>query len=101
MTSKSSILNSYKLDSVFDEESVVHTITRSGKEVKTRWIREVELGSGAFGVVWREREEASKELRALKIISKRDVNIREVEAMIALQGVSLRAYSVLLVLTDM
>lgn len=58
-------------------------------EVKTKWTREKELGSGAFGIVWREREGVSKELRAVKVIPKRLVNIREIEALAELQDVGL------------
>lgn len=85
----------YKLNTVFDGDSVVHTTyksdlrTRQRKvEVKTRWRREEEMGSGAFGVVWRESAgEESGELRAVKIIPKRLLNLPEVDALVEVQDV--------------
>lgn len=83
----------YKLPSVFHGDTVVHTTYTSDLnagqrrvKVKTSWKREKELGSGAFGVVWRQREAGGK-LRAVKIISKLHLNLREVEALIQLQDV--------------
>lgn len=81
-----------KLDSVFHEDTVVHTTgLEAGKRIplKTTWKREKLLGTGAFGTVWREKEEGSGKLRAVKVISKLQLNVREVEALVALQDVSL------------
>lgn len=90
----STTLARYKFQTTFDNDSVEHTTHRSDVRskqrrvvVKTRWTREKELGSGAFGIVWREREKESKELRAVKIIPKRLLNLREVEALTELQDV--------------
>lgn len=90
----STTLARYKLHATFDGDSVEHTTHTSDLRsrqrrvhVKTRWTREKELGSGAFGVVWSEMEETTKELRAVKIIPKRMLNVREVEALAELQDV--------------
>lgn len=87
-------LDKYKFRTTFHPDSVEHTTHTSNLrsrqrrvEVKTKWTREKELGSGAFGVVWKEREEKSKELRAVKIILRRLINVREVEALAELQNV--------------
>lgn len=84
----STTLARYKIRTTFDVDYVEHTTHTSNLlskqrrvEVKTKWTREKELGSGAFGVVWREKEETSKQLRAVKIIPKRLLNVREVEAL--------------------
>lgn len=90
MASRTAILDRYKLDSLFDGDTVVHTTFESVVEVKTSWKRERKLGSGAFGVVWREKKEESEELRAVKVIPRQHVNLREVEALVALQDVSPR-----------
>lgn len=90
----------FKLETVFlDETSVVHTTHKSDTRlrqrkvpVKTTWVRETVLGHGAFGVVWREREKAGKgatdgELRAVKIVSKQHINVREVDVLAEMQDV--------------
>lgn len=89
-------LERFKLNCAFDGNTVVHTSYKSDLrlrqrrvEVKTTWTKETELGSGAFGVVWREREKESGELRAVKIVPKRLLNVREVEALADLQDVNL------------
>lgn len=86
----------YKFRTTFLQDCVEHITHTSDLqsrqrrvEVKTKWTREKELGSGAFGIVWKEREGISKELRAVKIIPKRLLNIREVEALAELQDVGL------------
>lgn len=92
----STTLARFKFHTTFDGDSVEHTTHRSDLQsrqrrivVKTRWTREKELGSGAYGIVWREREEASKELRAVKIIPKHMLNVREIEALAELQDVGI------------
>lgn len=58
--------------------------------IKTRWMRQKELGTGAFGVVWSEENKTTGELRAVKIIPKQHFkNLREVDAMAELQDVRL------------
>lgn len=90
----STTLARWKYHTTFDGDSIEHTTRTSDLrsrqrrvEVKTRWTREKELGSGAFGVVWREREGTSKDLRAVKIIPKGRLNLREVEVLAELQDV--------------
>lgn len=87
--------NRYKLESEFGENVVTHRTfktdlrTRQRRiEVRTTWTRERILGAGAFGEVRLESEHATGELRAVKAISKTQVNISEVEALIELQDVS-------------
>lgn len=92
MDSKRTTLVEYKLDSVFYEDgnTVVHARdAQPGVPVIATWRTEAKLGSGAFGVVWRQREEGSGQLRAVKIVSKQQLNVRELEALVELQDVSL------------
>lgn len=94
MASEAEILSRYKLDTVFYHNAVVHITYRSDQleewrrvDTKVRWENDGDLGAGAFGVVSRQRQEGSGKLRAVKTISKRQMNIREVEAMVELQDV--------------
>lgn len=90
----------FKLETTFlDDTTVVHTTHKSDTRlrqrkvpIKTTWVRETVLGHGAFGVVWREREKAGVgltggELRAVKIVSKQHINVREVDVLTELQDV--------------
>lgn len=86
-------LNRYKLNASFNGKTVTHTALESNLEAKQRrvkvqtvWDTEDRLGAGAFGVVWRQRADTGQ-LRAVKVISKAKLNIREVEALIELQDV--------------
>lgn len=86
-------LHSYKLNAAFSGKSVSHVTLTSDLEarqrrieVKTVWNTEDRLGAGAFGVVWRQRAD-SGQVRAVKVISKAQLNIQEVEAMIELRDV--------------
>lgn len=83
----------YKLDTEFSDGITTHTTRlQQGQRIttpRTTWKREKKLGTGAFGIVWSEREEQSGELRAVKVLSKMHLNVREVEALVALQDVSL------------
>lgn len=92
MSSKISTVDQYKLDVTFLDEAVVHTTRLVGAECiaspTTTWRREKKLGAGGFGVVWLEREQGSAQLRAVKVISKLQLNLREVEAMVELRDVS-------------
>lgn len=91
MASSTAKLDSYKLDSVFHGNTVVHTTALlAGQKValNTTWNREKKLGAGAFGTVWREKEERSGQLRAVKVIAKLQISIREVEALVELQDVT-------------
>lgn len=74
-------INQYYLNTEFLDGAVVH-----GN--KTTWRREHKLGAGGYGTVWREREERTGRLRAVKILSKIQLNVRELEALIQLQDVS-------------
>lgn len=91
MTSITEKIDRYRLDSVFDGGSVLHkTRLLPGPRMvalETSWTRDKKLGCGAFGVVWREKEDWTGELRAVKVISKLQLNVREVEALVAVQDV--------------
>lgn len=86
-------LHSYKLNASFSGKTVSHVTLTSDLEarqrrieVKTVWNTEDRIGAGAFGVVWRQRAD-SGQVRAVKVISKAQLNIQEVEAMIELRDV--------------
>lgn len=103
----STTLARYKFHTIFDGDSVEHTTHRSDLQsrqrrvvVKTRWTREKELGSGAFGIVWREREAESKELRAVKIVPKHFLNVREIGQLAELRDVRLRFMDLFYVFLD-
>lgn len=91
MTSITERIDRYRLDSVFDGDSVLHmTRLLPGPrmvELESSWTRDKKIGSGAFGIVWREKEDRTGELRAVKVISKLQLNVREVEALVAVQAV--------------
>lgn len=80
MTSQISKVDQYKLDSQFINGAVVHS--------NTTWNREHKLGTGGFGTVWRERDQRTGRLRAVKVVAKINLNVRELEALIELQDVS-------------
>lgn len=89
-------LSRYKLDASFSgngRKTVTHITVKSDLEagqrrikVETVWETEERLGSGAFGVVWRQRAN-SGQLRAVKVISRERLNIQEVETMVELRDV--------------
>lgn len=86
----------YKLNTVFDGDIVIHTTTkpdlRTGRrnvEITTRWRRGNKIASGGYGAVWREKDEESGELRAVKIVLKQKLNHRELDALAEVQDVSL------------
>lgn len=79
MASQMTKLNMFKLDSQFFNGVVVH---------RTSWEREHKLGTGGFGTVYRERNQQTGRFRAVKILSKIQLNVRELEALIELQDVS-------------
>lgn len=99
MTSDLVRFSRYKLKTDFhDDTTIVHTTHKSDLRlgqrkvvVKTTWTREKLLGSGAFGVVWREKEKGGVstggEFRAVKIVSKQHLNVREVDVLAGLQDV--------------
>lgn len=94
--------DSYKLQTTFhDENTVSHTGPELGHAVdippmalKRTWTREKELGIGSFGEVWREKEDESGELRAVKLIPKailkaKKINYRdELEALVKVKDVN-------------
>lgn len=92
MASRVTKIDQYKLDSRFLDNAVVHTtsiVSGVRKMVPaTTWNRENKLGTGGFGTVWREREQQTGQFRAVKILSKIQLNVRELEALIELQDVS-------------
>lgn len=67
---------------------VVHVTFASTIPVFNTWRTDEMLGAGAFGVVWRQKETTSGQLRAVKTISKLQLNVRELEALVELQEVS-------------
>lgn len=84
-------LHAYQLAAIFDGTTVSHLAQKSNRqpgarnELDTVWIRDKRLGGGGFGVVWREREKTSGQLRAVKIVSKEHVRMLEVAALLELQ----------------
>lgn len=88
MASITAKLDLYKVDAVFHGDTVVHT---SGGQpitpLESTWKRMGIVGAGGFGVVWRETAEDSKQLRAVKVIPRKEVNIREVKALVEVQDV--------------
>lgn len=89
MASATEKLLQYKFDCAFyeDGEIVVHNPFGSSIPVFDIWRTDEKLGAGAFGVVWRQKEITSGQLRAVKTISKLQLNARELEAMVELQDV--------------
>lgn len=86
-------LSRYKLDASFSGKTVTHITVKTNIEttkrhiqVQTVWETEDRLGSGAFGVVWRQRADNGL-VRAVKVISREQLHIQEVEALIELQDV--------------
>lgn len=73
-------LAQYKLDTLFDGTTFIHT-------VRTVWRNEKMLGSGNFGVVWRQIEERSGELRAVKVIPKAQSRTQELSTLANLRDV--------------
>lgn len=93
MASISPLLARYRLNASFSGKTVTHVTQKTDLEAKLRrvevrtvWNTEERLGAGAFGVVWRQRADSGK-LRAVKIVSKAQLNMQEVEALIELQDV--------------
>lgn len=91
-SSTSSPLAEYKLDSVFDENHVTHTTATA----TTIWTSDKVLGSGAFGIVWRQRENLTGELRAVKIISKSQSHTQELRTLVNLRDVCYQGWSFVL-----
>lgn len=94
MSSNTSRLDRYKLNTEFAENTVTHRTIQSNSnmrqrriEVLTTWVRERKLGAGAFGEVWLQKEKTSGNLRAVKAIARRDLRTQEVDALIDLQDV--------------
>lgn len=92
MMSTTNKFNEYRLQTVFQENIVIHTHVEpndDGEEpaaVLTAWKREKEIGPVKFGTIWIEKEVGSSELRATRTIQKgrlRDVDhyVRELEGL--------------------
>lgn len=96
MTTDTSKLDRYKLQATTYVNTAAHE--ESQIEPKTTWIREVELGAGSFGEVWREKELISGGLRAVKILPREILKAhkvdhrRELELLAELKDVSLFGY---------
>lgn len=86
-------IDRYKLDAEFSAGTITHTKRlQDGQLIDTpgtTWTREKKLGAGGFGTVWGERHVPTGELRAVKVLSKLQLNVREVEALVDLQDVNL------------
>lgn len=83
----------YKLDAIFAENTVTHHPSDRqpppGMEnTRTVWASDTVLGSGAFGIVWRQKEERTGEVRAVKIISKSHSDTQELKTLVNLHDVS-------------
>lgn len=89
MASATEKLLQYKFDSAFYEDGdiVVNKTFASTVPVFYTWSTDEKLGAGAFGVVWRQKEITTGDLRAVKTISKLQLNVRELEALVELQDV--------------
>lgn len=90
MASATERLLQYKFKSAFYEDGkvVVHgTLASTTIPVLDTWRTDKKLGAGAFGVVWRQREITTGQVRAVKTISKLQLNVRELEAMVELHDV--------------
>lgn len=97
MSSNTTRLDRYKLDTEFADNSVTHRTIQSdlvkGRrriEVLTTWVHERKLGAGAYGEVSLQREKYSGQLRAVKAISKTQLRTHEMDALIDLQDVCMR-----------
>lgn len=76
---KSDWISRYKLETEFLQGSVRHTgcvggAKDKGGKVKEEWGDCGELGSGGFGVVYRQIQKATGNYRAVKAIPKRQVS---------------------------
>lgn len=91
----------YKIQAEFHEHFVAHTTYTPGAGgqpvgVTARWRREKQIGTGAFGAVWLEKEEGSGRLRAVKRIPKQQLDakridfLRELDALARLRDVSVQ-----------
>lgn len=73
-----SSLERFKVETEFGDGFVVHTIYEweySARKLKgsTTWTEVKEIGAGAFGSVWLEKEETGGKLRAVKRLQRRSV----------------------------
>lgn len=100
MTADTSKVDRYKLETTFDGDYVTHTIHKSNLgmaqrtiEVKERWKRTKDIGSGSFGVVWLEEQEGGGgHLRAVKKIARNFKGVdysRELATLAKLKDVSI------------
>lgn len=104
MRTKSEKLERYKLaidpfESAYSNNTVVHPTSGPGLGGRVRkiWRREKDIGIGAFGTVWLEKER-SGESRAVKRVSRRAFKVdssRELEILADLRGVSSNKVSVI------
>jgi len=71
-TAASDLVELYKLEIEFFQGHVRHTRMRGGyKRVKEDWRNSEELGTGSFGIVYKQVEGALGSYRAIKAIDKR------------------------------
>lgn len=92
MDSRISTIELYRLDVQFRDDSIIHPSTFSGNQSawvpEHTWKRENLIGAGGFGMVSLEREQKTQQVRAVKILSKSQLQLREIEAMIELRDAS-------------
>ncbi|CAI7678719.1 unnamed protein product [Penicillium pancosmium] len=99
------LLDHFRQEAIVTEQHTTHIELRTYRsqgrrqvQVETRWIRDKIIGSGAFGDVWlesRQKEDAVRAMRAVKVISKhrmQDCNIDYKKELLALAKFSKRSY---------
>lgn len=99
------LLDHFRQEAVVTEQHTTHIELRTYRsqgrrqvQVETRWAREKIIGSGAFGDVWlesRQKEDAVRAMRAVKVISKhrmQECDIDYKKELLALAKFSKRSY---------
>ncbi|TKA68937.1 hypothetical protein B0A49_05344 [Cryomyces minteri] len=64
------LIEYFRLDTNFSTYFTEHSVYQQGRRVQERWVRNKELGRGAFGKVWLEVEGNKGKTRAVKQIQK-------------------------------
>lgn len=86
MASRTLVVDQFKLDVIFHDDTVTHTGLLAGPRANATWKRGTKIGSGGFGVVWIEKKVGSGELRAVKVIPRRALS-QELQTLVRLQDV--------------